>query len=52
MPPEGDKLPNTAQLDEVSIQPMSLEGMFQTIVGAIVIFILRRENFRTERLSN
>lgn len=31
---------------------MSLEGMFQTIVGAIVISILRRENFRTESLSN
>lgn len=31
---------------------MSLEGMFQTIVGTIVISILRRENFRTERLSN
>lgn len=31
---------------------MSLEGMFQTIVGTIVISILRRENFRTESLSN
>lgn len=52
LPLEGDKLLNTAQLDEVSIQRMSLEGMFQTIVGAIAISILRRENLRAERLSN